>query len=143
MINITSKPLMKKASGSAQDGKSEGENDGKQGERYFDLKKTARTASMDIKQDIGELEVILEALDLQHQSNLKRHMKSALTRVTNNVKHLTFLQDRADHMALKLVRASNWAHSKEMRKKRLTIKNINFSGKDGADHEGSYFGKTQ
>ncbi len=31
-------------------------------------------------------------------------------------------------MALKMVRASNWAHSKEVRKKRLTLRNVSFGG---------------
>ena len=107
---------------------------------YFDLKKTAGRANIDIKKDVGELTVAMEALDPQHQTNLKKHMKNALTRITDNLKHLSFLQDRADHMALKMVRATNWAHSKEVRKKRMTIGNITFSG-DKTDHEGSYFGK--
>ena len=109
---------------------------------YFDLKKTAGRANLDIKKDVGELTVAMEALDPQHQTNLKKHMKNALTRITDNLKHLSFLQDRADHMALKMVRATNWAHSKEVRKKRMTIGNITFSG-DKTDHEGSYLWRTR
>ncbi|QDZ23782.1 citrate transporter [Chloropicon primus] len=129
-----------KRDGDGKGGTGNGESEDGEGKGYFDLKKTARSASLDIKKDVGELNVILEALDPQHQANLKRHMKSALGRVTDNLKHLNFLQDRADHMALKMVRATNWAHSKEVRKKRLTIGNITFAG-DHSDHNGSYFGK--
>ena len=126
------------AKGGSKDGK--GDKGEEEDRGYFDLKKTARRANIDIRKDVGELSVIVEALDPDHQANLKKHMKSALGRVTDNLKHLNFLQDRADHMALKMVRATNWAHSKEVRKKRMTIGNVSFSG-DGADNTGSYFGK--
>ncbi len=90
MMAITSQASADLTAEASKDG---ADGEGEQGENYFDLKKTATSASRDIKKDIGELGVILEALDPDNQqTNLKRHMKSALTRVNDNLKHIGFLQ---------------------------------------------------
>ena len=104
------------------------------GNTYFDIQKSSTRAALDIRKDVKEMEVILDALDPEQQQNLKRHLREALSRVNKNVGHLNFMKDRADHMALKLVRAANWAHSKEVRKKRLTIRHLSFSGKPAGGH---------
>ena len=77
--------------------------------------------TLEIHQDVDELQLLSEALDNNHQANVRRRIKEALTRVKKNVTGMNFMAERTQYMTLKMIRAENWQHSKEVRKKATSV----------------------